>query len=72
MSGVVEERNCENASREIEGRKEWWDSAKTPPNFVDLESALKLEPGNTSVEDELARLVWAEKKALVIACKSFE
>jgi hypothetical protein len=27
MSGVVEERNCEDASREIEGSKARWDSA---------------------------------------------
>jgi hypothetical protein len=26
---------------------------------------LALEPGNTSIEDELARLVWAETKSQV-------
>lgn len=35
--------------------------------IADLEAALKMEPGNATVEDELARLVWAEKKAEVYA-----
>jgi hypothetical protein len=36
-----------------------------PADDADLENALKLEPGNATIEDELARLVWAEKKAQV-------
>jgi len=31
--------------------------------IVDLETAQKLEAGNRNIEDELARLEWAEKKA---------
>lgn len=34
-------------------------------DFADLEKALKLEPGNLTIEDELARLIWAEEKAQV-------
>jgi len=30
---------------------------------LDLEVAQKLEPGNESIENELARLEWAEKKS---------
>jgi Potential Monad-binding region of RPAP3 len=36
---------------------------------ADLVTAQKLEPGNASIEDELARLEWAEKKAAMVFTK---
>ena len=70
--GIVASRQCKNTSGEIAGSASGYIRDNQRPQLTlfvaDLEAALKVEPGNINIEDELARLVWAEKKAKVQIC----